>query len=652
MGAFYGSTQVKTDDRDAVLAAVEQVASAQQVKVLIGPVLGGWVGVYPENQGQDQQFGAALAEQLDGILLHMLVHDSDVMAYWLWRDRQLVDSYWSRPGYFGERDRRTQEQMRGNPEEFRPLLGEKVGRLGEILRRDREDLLLEDERLERFAKLLKISNALTAYEYLKEGDASGRKGWRQFVEFPPDAVDAEAQERRDYRNQAVKNRQLAAAERRALEKDGLLLLRDERKHDLMPQGCAVHTGYAVAWRNFISRVSSLEVYSEPWKAPTPFGQELPSSIHAIASDSSGRRIAVASDSSVRVWDASGGDWNVIADVSIPKDIGLGVALSPDGLLLAHRTREVIVVRRIATQETLCRVAAEASRWNPNIAFHPSGDSVVTGGDTLGLICVTQEPHWRDLFVGGRAASLSGLNALFAQQIRNLDIDALKRAHRTQSAAMMARLQTQIEKTKKGKMTAEKLEFIRQAERRMEGMRPRLEKEQEAWISRLEAIKEGRELPVPPKANESVRCAGFSRDGQWLWCGTSVGLRVYRWESVPQSSGSAMPPPTWQFVLPNPPLVEGGGSIGAVAEEADAEAIVFGGGDGVLYRLDLQSGGTRELAKLPGLAAVLGLAMSNDGATLGVEGAWATQRPSGPKDMRVTWDVWSYPRLRRLLVHHE
>jgi hypothetical protein len=61
MGAFYGSTQVKTDDRDAVLGAVEQVASAQQVKVLIGPVLGGWVGVYPENQGQDQQFGAALA---------------------------------------------------------------------------------------------------------------------------------------------------------------------------------------------------------------------------------------------------------------------------------------------------------------------------------------------------------------------------------------------------------------------------------------------------------------------------------------------------------------------------------------------------------------------------------------------------------------
>ena len=184
----------------------------------------------------------------------MLVHDSDVMAYWLWRDRKLVDSYWSRPGYFGEHDRRAQEQMAGNPEEFRPLLGDKVGRLGQILRRDREDLFLEDERLERFAKLLKISNALTAYEYLKEGDASGRKGWRQFVEFPPDAVDAEAQERRDYRNQGVKNRQLAAAERRALEKDGRLLLRDERKDDLMPQGCAVHTGYAVAWRNFISRV--------------------------------------------------------------------------------------------------------------------------------------------------------------------------------------------------------------------------------------------------------------------------------------------------------------------------------------------------------------------------------------------------------------
>jgi len=650
MGAFYGSTQVRTDDRDAVVVAVEQVASTQSVKCLVSPVLGGWVGIYPENQGQDHQFGAALAEKLDGFVLHMLVHDSGVMAYWLWRDRQLVDSYWSRPGYFGEEDRQHQEEMAGRPEEFRPLVGEKVSRLAEILRRDRRDLALEDERLESFAKLLKISNALSAYEYLKEGDASGRKGWRKFIEIPADAPDAEAEERREYRNQAAQNRKLAAAERRALEKDGLLLLRDERKDDVMSRGCAVHTGYVVAWRNFRFQDGSIEVYREPWKVATAFGLEPPAKLNTVASDASGRRMAVAGDGILRVWDASGDDWNLAADLSGP-DFEGDVALSSDGQLLARRTRELIVVTRIDTQETLCGVAVDR-RGSSNVAFHPSGDWVVVGGETLGLIYVPQDPHWRDLFVGGQAASFNIFGALLKEQVRNLDIAALKREQRAHIDAMMASHEQKLEQSKKGRMSGEKLEFIHQAGERMKEMRPMLEKQTEDWISGLEALKEGREPPAPPKANEPVRFAGFSRDGQWLWCGTSFGLRVYRWESVPRSSGSAMPQPTWQFVLPNPLPFEGGSSVTAIVEEADAEAIVFGGADGRLYQLDLQSGGTRELAKLPGMAAIQGLAMSSDGATLGVSASWLTQIPAGPKDVHLTWDVWSYPRLRRLLVHRE
>ena len=147
-------------------------------------------------------------------------------------------------------------------------------------------------------------------------------------------------------------------------------------------------------------------------------------------------------------------------------------------------------------------------------------------------------------------------------------------------------------------------------------------------------------------------AGFSRDGHWLWCGTNVGLRVYRWDSVPRESGVAMPEPTWAYVFPRPPAFEFSASVTAIAEEADAEAIVFGGGDGRLYRLDLKSGAARELAKLPGLAGVHGLAMSSDGTTLGVASTWTPQMPATPKDLHHTWDVWSYPRLRRMLIHSE
>ena len=53
MGAFYGSVQVRSKDRDPVKAAAEEVARQRQICMLIGPVLNGWIGVYPEGSGQD-----------------------------------------------------------------------------------------------------------------------------------------------------------------------------------------------------------------------------------------------------------------------------------------------------------------------------------------------------------------------------------------------------------------------------------------------------------------------------------------------------------------------------------------------------------------------------------------------------------------------
>ncbi|HEY5060543.1 MAG TPA: hypothetical protein VII52_03355 [Gemmatimonadaceae bacterium] len=80
MGAFYGSIQVRSDERDGVLAVAEKVATGRGVRCLVSPVLNGWVGIYPEHYGQDDTFGAELAGKLAGLVLHMLVHDSDVMA--------------------------------------------------------------------------------------------------------------------------------------------------------------------------------------------------------------------------------------------------------------------------------------------------------------------------------------------------------------------------------------------------------------------------------------------------------------------------------------------------------------------------------------------------------------------------------------------
>ncbi len=52
MGGFYGSVQLRCEDRSKVLAAAEAVAREMGIKCLVGPALNGWVGVYPEGNGR------------------------------------------------------------------------------------------------------------------------------------------------------------------------------------------------------------------------------------------------------------------------------------------------------------------------------------------------------------------------------------------------------------------------------------------------------------------------------------------------------------------------------------------------------------------------------------------------------------------------
>lgn len=594
MGAFYGSIQVRSDERDGVLAVVEKVAAGRGVRCLVSPVLNGWVGVYPEHYGQDDTFGAELAGELSALVLHMLVHDSDVMAYWLWRDHQLVDSYVSRPGRFGAGDRLAQERMSGEPDVFRALIGSKVDKLADILRRDAPGSTLEDERLERFAKVLGIVNGSSAYEHLKQG-RTRRKGWRQFVELPH--VDATTA-----KNEKRENRNRAKRERRQLEQAGLLLLRDERR--MPPHGCAVERGFVVAWPDYTAGAASIDIYQAPWRAGISSGIDTQPHIGAVCSDAGGRRIAMAAGNAIRVWDINGETWKSVANIPEP-DLAIGLAMTADGTRMAHSSRNEIVVTSIADGGALARLPGRLSK---NLAFHPSGDWLVATGRTLGLMDVRRAPDWRDLNIRSSVSAGSLFGALLESHMARFDSNSVR-----------ARVEA----------TTNATEFP------------------ESYAA---AVEEAEALRAVTEATEQVRCAGFSRDGQWLWCGTNVGLRIFRWESVTDTSLTGeMPQPNWQYECLTEPASESSGDVLAIVEEAGSGAVVFGGGGGRLYRFDLQTGNACELAKLPGHSRVRGLAMSTDGATLGVAGIWAPGAPAEPTDYRSTWDIWSYPQLRQTVI---
>ena len=631
MGALYGSIQVRSQDRERVKAAAEQVARAKNIHCLVSPANNGWVAVFPENHGQDNSVGREIAKILnEEDVLHLMVHDDDVFAYWLYRKGELVDSYWSSPGYFGEENCAAEEKMAGNPEAFRPLIADRVEELPALLARDVSPVFAS-ETLQEFAKVLRIPAAVNAYEYLKAGEWQGIKGWRQFQEVPAEQARARSDEKR-------RARELVKSERKRLAAAGLLLVNDEHQAE-MARGCTWREGFLVAWPDYRGTVS-FNSYEEPWTAPSPIPLQTPAHITELASDAKGKRVVMSAGDRVSIWDApeSGRDgWRHVADVP-EGDVAIGVAISADAETVAHASRQEIVVTEIHSGRKLLAIPAQGRQ---HLAFDPSGEWLAATGNTLALISLRQGPHLRELYVGGKSNLGPAFGELLRSKMREVDLDALDQQRRAMMDKTVQMLQTHLKK-----------KLISQEQ--LDEMCRRMEKSFEETKSRMIALKEGRLPPAPAQGNEHVSCVGFSRDGRWLWCGTSVGLRVYEWSGVPRESGADVPRPRFSFDLPGTPQFDQFNHVNAVAEEIDAPAIVFGGGTGRLYRLDLTTGEARELVKLPDQVAIYALSMSLDGQTLGVAAhrVPTALRALGLKDQRCTWSVWSYPKLRGAFMRAE
>src|ERR1700677_2244674 len=103
MGGHYGSIHVRTDDAEAVQSAAFKIAREKNVRFLVAPAIKGWVSVFPWNNGVDPAVSERLATLLpDADVIHGMVHDDDVFAYWYYQNGELKDLYNSCPNYFDE----------------------------------------------------------------------------------------------------------------------------------------------------------------------------------------------------------------------------------------------------------------------------------------------------------------------------------------------------------------------------------------------------------------------------------------------------------------------------------------------------------------------------------------------------------------------
>lgn len=192
MGAWFESILVKTEDTDGVRAVLNRVADEADCNFFLGPPIRGWISIFPEDDlGQFDPFMPEIARQLPHDIFRLIVHDDDDFIYHFYRAGELVDRYNSVPDAYEEVSEGEAMQLKGCPELFQDLLPgpNSLGKLNILLRAD-DEFIYESHRMQEFADVLGLPNAVCDYRYLKEGDADeiegfDIEGWDKFVHIQP-----------------------------------------------------------------------------------------------------------------------------------------------------------------------------------------------------------------------------------------------------------------------------------------------------------------------------------------------------------------------------------------------------------------------------------------------------------------------------------
>ena len=264
MGASFGSIQVRGEDREAVKTAAEAVSQERKQKFLIGPLLNGWIAVYPDGSGQDEASATALSKQLGNKLLQLIVHDDDIFAYNFFQSGELLNRYSSRPDYFSKISSSEREILKPNLELFRDLVGSpsKLDALSRLLDTT-EKVDFEQSRLGQFAKLLGIHNTLTCYEYLTAGDRDGITKWKQFIHVPDQTAEKSAKKEAE----AALRREKLEWRKRGLLCNEWLPPGGRRSAPFpMPEFCTdpVNGGFLALWQMGYGHVPQLLELEKPW----------------------------------------------------------------------------------------------------------------------------------------------------------------------------------------------------------------------------------------------------------------------------------------------------------------------------------------------------------------------------------------------------
>jgi WD40 repeat protein len=664
MGGFYGSIHVKTPDRTKVKQAVEVIAKRQKTRFLLGPALNGWVSVYPETHGQDERIAKAMARQIGGDAIYVMVHDDDIFAYTYFQGGKQIDSFNSCPDYFSSASAKDKVKLRGRPLLLQKLLapGKNLEELTALLSPETvEQMTFAYELLERFADLLGLPNAVAAYEYLMGGETDHIQRWEDFIHVP-DQTDEKA------RRRATADR--VADEKERLRQTGILVYERQGEKNKLTSvtWCPDRTGdgFLVCWqdfRQFNASAQPLERLGPPWAAgPQPTTLISGPYVHQLRLSPSGRLLAVGN---------AGGNWTTVlwdlenqrqlCEIKNDPHTAPRLLFAPDEKYLVGHANEGVVVYATATGE---RIAIHATYSATYATMHPSG--LLAIGDPAGkLIVLDPIPGRRikTLCLGQKVDQRILHHAMqnrVRQSMEQFDIDKLRAQMEKQIAALADKVAQAARTNPQARQSFVELGHVFNADgnvdvknsvqAHLEKMRRGIEETQQRMAEAFSrpglenAAIHGSEQPA------SLLC---SPDGRWLFCGTKCGLRVYHWTEL-LAAEETTPPPVCQIEVT--PVTNETAEIGAMridnrvqalAFDSTANRLLFSCQDGQIRCLDLSTGQHRTFLALPGSTPVSQMDFSSARRHL----CFTVYPP--PSEQRhhngpATLQVWDYDRLTERL----
>jgi hypothetical protein len=647
MGAFYGSIHVRTEGREAVLDAAKSLARKGDARFLVAPVLRGWVTLFPNNNGQDERMSKTLAGRLSDEILQVIVHDDDIFSYAFYRDGKLVDQYNSRPDYFGRVSKKKKEQSRGHPETLVHLLSkpETLDELKLLLSPQHADeITFASGSLQRFAELLDLPNAMSAYEYLMQGETDDIEGWDEFTHVPdrgPELAQKQAEE--DSRT----------AEKQRLREQGVLFYEESRPAPAMqavqPVVCAAgDSGLFVCWVNGMEkRPCPLLHYRTPWHEPAVVGVDLPPSAQVMRVSPSGRYLGVGH--AFGNWKAQVFDLQAKTPLfEVPHQNMAGwLGFSADEKEFFSLDPMKGVRTSMATHKALSSFAVEYGKLG---VLHPTG-ALLIASETgrLSFVDPSTGAIQRALVIAKKAeaeAMQKYMAAQLKQSYANFDPETFEKMLQTQMAQMEKVIKQLHENAAKtgGKEGAE------QAARMREVMQQQLERSREDFARKKREVETGK-ITLP--GSERIMSMEGSPDGKWVILGTSAGIRVYAWDDLAVAE-EYMPEPAFKWdgtavVVRQGMSMPGNSYIYALTYDEPGRRVVFGGLGGTIQSLDLSTGKTSTLMDIPGRPAILRLALTRDGSALACV-VHPEMLAEGNNRKPPVLQIWNYaalqpPRLR-------